>query len=243
MLSRIVELPFGGTAEVISMTGTEEELLFDRNKMADGRALNHLILNCTPMLRGAKPAYEQIANLLSPDRRALLLGIRLETYGAEINGTVPCPNDACRKKFPVYDLSIENVNVVPVEGCVTLEGTYDITLSDDSVAHMRVLDGQREQTIARVSESEMMTTALLVQLNGITFADGSELMENDKKKWLKKVPARFRSELRDGIQEHFVGPDTRFTAICPTCGTEVQGVLEGLQGFFLPQKSSLMEPR
>lgn len=226
-------------AIVTGMTGEEEDMFLDKKKMSDGRALNHVMLNCVGSINDVQPQYEDMAGLTTVDRLALLLGIRYETYGPDIVSTMRCMDAACRQSFPV-DLSLDAVTMHPTprsafEGPT---GEYDIALSDGAIARYRLLTGHGEQVLARTPEEEQMTIALMVPLVRVTRADGSLLPDNDKKKWLKKLGLRQRQELRDGIEAKAFGYDTRFKAPCPYCDTENSGVLEGLNGFFFLQKSS-----
>src|SRR6266496_1188072 len=101
-MSREVRLPWLGTmAQVREMTGVEEDLFLDQKKMEDGRAINHTLANCTETIdfgdggEAVKPQYEQVLNLLLPDRLTLVLAIREETFGPELHGTMKCTQ--CKK--------------------------------------------------------------------------------------------------------------------------------------------------
>lgn len=224
-------------AAVHGMTGEEEDLLLDKKKMQDGRAVNHVLVNCTETINGEKPAYEEMMGLKTVDRLALILGIRRETYGPDIHSTVTCANPECKKSFPV-DLSLDAVEMFPTPRSAFEEnGEYLVPLSDGTNVRMKMLTGHGEQRLAAAPDDEKMTLALLIPLVSVTSATGKVLPDNDKKKWLKRLGLRYRQELRDAIEDKQFGYDTRFKAKCEFCNFENQGVLEGLNGFFFLQKS------
>lgn len=224
-------------AIVNGMTGEEEDLLLDKKKMNDGRALNHVLLNCTESINGEKPTYEEMMGQKTVDRLALILGIRRETYGPDIHSVVTCVNPECKKSFPV-DLSLDAVEMFPTPRSDFDEnGGYSVLLSDGTEVRMKMLTGHGEQRMAAAPDDEKMTLALLIPLVGVTSAAGKVLPDNDKKKWLKRLGLRYRQELRDAIEDKQFGYDTRFTAKCEFCEFENKGVLEGLNGFFFLQKS------
>ena len=245
MLEAEVELPTGIIAKVREMTGEEEDLFLDKRKLVDGRAVNHLLHNCTLTIqevvegtRGepVKPDYNKIAiTMLSADRIALMLEIRRLTYGADLKGTTKCEQPDCRESIDL-DLSLDRIDKYDKTIQDVPEGKYQVKLEDGTVCQMRLMDGQGEQNVGKAPREDLLTMAIMVCIENATLPDNKSLQPNDKRKWLKKMPARMRHQLRDEIEAHHIGYDTRFTAACPECGFENAGTLEQLPNFFFPSR-------
>lgn len=243
-----VHLPSGLIANVREMTGEEEDMFLDRKKLTDGRAVNHMIHNCTlttqPLVEGTrmeptKPDYNAISiSMLSCDRIALMAEIRKLTYGNKIKGTKKCDNPECREVIHL-DLSMEAVDLYPTTIEDVPDGKYDLTLEDGTVCHMKLMDGQGEQNVAKAAKEDILTMAIMVCIDSVDLPEnGGQLQPNDKRRWLKKMSARVRQEIRGGIESHHIGPDTRWEVECPECGMDNVGTLEQLPNFFFPSTLS-----
>ena len=225
-----VTLPFDGRSlSVREMTGVEEDLLADEKKVRDGRAVNWLLANCSGM------DYNSVVALTTADRLAILLAIRMETYGGDLQATITCSNKSCHHKWNVSDFSLEKCDVYPRNRSdFGPNGEYQGKLSNGCGVTLRLLTGNDDRVFAAVSPDDRATFALMIPLMHINLPDGTVLQENDKKKWLKHLSVKYRGELRQIIDDHQIGYDTRYTVFCPECGTETIGVLEGLPSFFSP---------
>lgn len=231
-----VTLPFrGDTVTVREMTGAEEDLLGDEKKMRDGRAINHMLAACSGL------DYNTVVGLMQSDRLAILLAVRMETYGPDIKGTVTCPNKQCHNRWNVGDFSLSKVSVYKTQRSqFGPGGEYQGKLSNGCGITLRMLTGNDERSFAAVSADERLTLMLLIPLIHVALPDGTILQENDKKRWLKNLGARYRDEMREFIADHQLGYDTRFEVFCPECGNQLIGCIEGLPNFFSPSSSTIM---
>ena len=248
MLETEVELPTGIIAKVREMTGEEEDLFLDKKKLTDGRAVNHLLHNCTLTMQEvvdgertepAKPDYNKIAlTLLSADRIALMLAIRRLTYGPDIKGVTKCEQPECRESIDL-ELSLDRIDKYETTIQDVPDGKYQTKLEDGTVCQMQLMNGQGEQNVNKAPREDLLTMAIMVCIESAVLPGNKPLMANDKRKWLKKMPARMRHQLRDEIEAHHIGHDTRFDAVCPECGFENAGTLEQLPNFFFPSRISM----
>jgi hypothetical protein len=227
---REVQLPLGGTAEVRGMKGREEDLLSNEKLVRSGEAMELLLAGCTSRLRELTEETEgrgirtaDTEALLSPDRVALLLAIRAETYGDTVECELQCAERSCREKFAV-DVDLSEISSKPAKG----EGPYTATLSDGTVVKFDFMTGKREKALARM-KTNVATAALEARVK-----DVSGTHRNDIRRWLEDVSAGLRNELRNKMEELDCGPEVIATAECPTCGEEVQFVIPEQRGFFFP---------
>ncbi|KKK88207.1 hypothetical protein LCGC14_2745510, partial [marine sediment metagenome] len=224
------------------------DLFLDKKKLVDGRAVNHLLHNCTLTVQEVvegkrsepiKPDYNRIAiTMLSADRIALMLEIRRLTYGPDIKGTTKCEQPECREPIDL-DLSLDRIDKYDKTIQDVPDGKYQIKLEDGTVCQMRLMDGQGEQNVGKAPREDLLTMAIMVCIESAILPGNKPLQLNDKRKWLKKMPARMRHQLRDEIEGHHIGHDTRFVAVCIECGFENAGTLEQLPNFFFPSRISM----
>ena len=250
MLENEITLPSGIIAKVREMTGEEEDLFLDKKKLADGRSVNHLLHNCTLTLQDvvegqrtepAKPDYNRVAlTMLSADRIALMLEIRRLTYGPELKGVTKCEQPDCRENIDL-ELSLDRIEKYENTIDKVPGGKYQITLEDGTVCQMKLMDGNGEQNVSKAPRDDLLTMAIMVCIESATLPGNKPLQTNDKKKWLKRMSARIRHQLRDEIEDHHIGDDTRYAAVCSECGFENAGTLEQLPNFFFPSRISAMK--
>lgn len=223
----LLKLPLGQEVEYRGMTGREEDILTNRKKVMSGEALDEVLANCT--LRIGENKNVQIGDvqrLKGPDRAALLIAIRRESFGDELTADLKC--DECREMFGVsVDLSQLPDRPAP-EG----EAPYTIEVEvDGKPVKLMVdfIDGRAENALAKVKDN----VATMAMLYAIKEIEG--VHSNDKKRWLLDLPIRARNEIRDKLKILECGPDPVATADCPNCGNEVTFNVQSQPGFFFPR--------
>jgi len=98
-------------AEVIPLTGQEEELLSNAEKAVTAVLVTQILSRCVARIGGIAPVTEEIArSLLVGDRQYLLLKLREATFGDIVLSTVNCPWSDCKQKVDI-DFSLENVPI------------------------------------------------------------------------------------------------------------------------------------
>lgn len=232
-----ITLPLGTVAEYRGMTGRDEDLLTNRKKVESGEALNELLSNCTLALvttdesgaerRIAPVQAGDIKRLKQPDRLALLLAIRVESFGAEMTANLEDPDS--KEKFSVtVDLSTLEQKPAPrlPNGAID-PGPYTVELSNGQKVMVDYLDGKKEQLLTKTREN-LLTAAMFYRI-----VEVQNVHANDIKKWLMDLPVRLRNELRGKLEALDCGPVTKLTADAPS-GEEVTFDIQGETSFFFP---------
>lgn len=221
LLREQITLPSGIQATVREMTGREEDLLSNEKHLRSHQALDLVLGNLIEELDGKKPNQEDIANMWSADRTAVLLKSRQLTYGNLVRGDVKCANCKAEEHVEVDLAAIENRPAPAAMERVVQVGDTAVTL--------RALRGRDERNIAMSKSKDVFTTALLVRIAEI---DG--VPEVQHRPWLQNLSLRLRDQLRREAAELDFGPDTSIEFTCPSCGHDNRADVMGLAGFFFP---------
>lgn len=250
-------LPLGTNVTYRGMTGTDEDLLSNNAKVRSGQAINQILANCTSRLalpgKDAKTNISEndFSRLKSPERSALLLAIRRESYGDDVLIDLQCA--ACREKFAItFDLAQLKVKPARKAADGTIDpGPYTLTLTlpgvqpaksgltgveaeDDSAPRVRevvvdFLDGRREVELAKTKEN-IASMAMLVRIKSVEGVHQNRVFE-----WLQNLPVASRSALRKEMATTECGIEEEQTADCPSCGEEVAFNALQQPRFFFPQ--------
>lgn len=221
-------LPLGTEVELKGMTGRDEDLLTNKKKVQDGSAIDELMANCTVRLgETTKVQVGDINRLEEPDRSSLLLAIRRESYGDEMDAELTCSE--CKKKWNVQvDLStIEDKNAP--DDYVAGE-PFDGTLSNGTKVRFRYLTGVTEKKVSKAGEARV-TEAMLARLEEV-----QNVHKNDLRKWLLGLEVKIRAELRALMASKDCGPDFVKKADCPNCETENEFSVQAQASFFFPEQ-------
>jgi hypothetical protein len=148
------------TAQVRELTGKDEEKLSRINiTSALPLYLRTLVTQGTEYIGNVEPSKEIIDQLLVGDREALILGIRIATYGDDVPIRVICPN--CEA---TQDVAIELSKDVPVKTLDEPEvRTFDVPLRKGSVAVVQLATvAVQDEILAHpnTSEAELKTITL-----------------------------------------------------------------------------------
>jgi hypothetical protein len=222
----IVQLPFGGDAEVREMTGKEEDVLGNEKLVRSGVAVDRIMQACTVRLReNSQVSEKDIEKLASPDRLALMLAVRRATYGDIVDCDLRCPHKDCEGEFSV-EVDLSKLPEKARKG----DPPYEVTLKDGTKVTFGPMTGRNERAVMRARE-DVGTAALFAQIEQV-----SGVHPNDIRRWLKEVSARVRVELRAAMEEFDCGIDVFCTAECEQCGKDVRFVVSQQTGFFFPKK-------
>lgn len=200
-------------AMVDEMTGLAEERLARIDPVANLPLFLHTMVESSlDNIGGHKATPEMIKSLLVGDREALILGIRIATYGDELEMHITCPE--CRAE---EDLAIELSKDVPVKKMETpAVRQYDVELRRGRVAVVQPTTSGVQDAIWDIKKSaaEMKTATLERTVLSI---DGMP-MDHRMAQSLGMGDRRTLLDFLDDIQP---GPDYEGVRLpCQACGLE-----------------------
>ena len=221
------------TVEIRAMTAREEDILTSRALIKKGTVITHLIQSCLT------DKSIDVKNMISGDRNALMISLRITGYGQEYGVEVDCPACAARSKqeFDLAALEVKTLDIDPVTpGTNEFEFVLPITKKK---VHFKFLTGADEEEIAIVQERKkksgfksdnLITTRLMysiVSIDGIT----------DKSKingFIRNMPARDSLALRRFIDKSEPGIDMKSWMSCQSCFADSEVRLPLGATFFWP---------
>jgi hypothetical protein len=204
------------SVEIRAMTTKEEDILTSRALLKKGTVITELIKSC--MVDKTVNVYD----MLSGDRNALMVAIRITGYGPEYNAEIECPscNVKSEQSFNLAELPIKQLEVEPV---TTGKNIFEFTLPyTKKVVRFRFLTGRDEEEIMVTQEKQkkIMSNDTLVTTNllySIVSVDGIE----DRTKiasFVRNMPARDSLALRNFIKDSEPGIEMKSQMECPSCG-------------------------
>lgn len=236
----ILKLPLGGMVRYRGMTGREEDLLMNQRKFKSGEAIDEVLANCVEAFgtedeSGAfQPTKEfvqvdDILRLKTPDRLALLLAVRRESYGDELDVEMKC--ESCDETFNA-NIDLSQIETKPVPEDYDPENGFEVVLgSGEDKKHVRFdyMTGNHERVLAKQKDN-LMTAAMRARLRSV-----EGVHRNDLKRWLLELPIHLRRELRQKMSDSDCGPVMSRKVDCPYCGHEHTISVHHAPGFFYPE--------
>jgi len=204
------------TVEVRAMTAREEDILTSRALIKKGTVISELIKSCLVDKR------VDVSQLLSGDRNALMVALRVTGYGADYNVEVDCPACGTKSKqtFNLSELELKSLDLDPVEpGSNLFETTLPVTKKK---VRFKFLTGADEEEILTIQERKkkvggmgdnVVTTRLQFSIVAIEGKTDKNLINA----FIRNMPARDSLHLRNHIDKHEPGIDMTSHMDCPSC--------------------------
>ena len=203
--------------EIKAMTAKEEDILTSRALLKKGTVITELIRSCL-VDRSINPL-----DLLSGDRNALMVAIRITGYGHMYDAELEC--SSCSEKFKwefnLAELPIKPLNIEPaVEG--TNQFLFTLPSSKKNVK-FKFLTGADEEEINRYLErtkkhnlggESNVTTNLLFSITEIEGITDRTKISN----FVRSMLAMDSKALRTHIRESEPGIIMKQDATCTACG-------------------------
>lgn len=205
------------SVEVRAMTAREEDILTSQALLKKGTVITELIKSCLV------DRSFNVLDLLSGDRNALMVAIRVTGYGAEYSTEIECPecNVKSSHDFDLGALKIKRLELDPV---VLGENLFEFSLPyTKKTVKFKFMTGRDEEEMMSTSQKQKklglstdnsVTTNLL---HTIISVDGIE----DRAKissFVKMLPARDSLALRNYIKDHEPGIVMKQETTCNACG-------------------------
>ncbi len=216
-----------------SMTAREEDLLTSSALLKAGTVIDKLIESC--LINKSVKA----DSLLSGDRNALLVAIRVVGYGSEYKVKVKCPecDEQFEHPFVLNELKVKRLNAEPVvQGKNEFE--YVLPLSKLRV-HFKLLTGADEKIISQSDERKRKVTGLMETrvtnrlLHSIVSINGEE----DRSK-LSMIVSNLRAGDSRALRSYMDKVEPQLEMIqsckCQQCGEESEVDVPIGASFFFP---------
>jgi hypothetical protein len=203
--------------EIRAMTAREEDILTSQALLKKGTVITELIKSCLV------DRSVNVLDLLSGDRNALMVAIRVTGYGPEYSVEIECPE--CSVKSPHdFNLAALPIKRLEIEPVLPGENLFEFVLpyskksvkfkfmtgrDEEEIATM----GQKQKKLGLVSESNV-TTGLLYSIVSIDGIEDRAKIAN----FVKVMPARDSLALRNYMKDNEPGIVMKQETTCSACG-------------------------
>ena len=212
------ESPMHGkeSVSIRAMTAREEDILTSKALIKKGTVISELLRSCV-VDNGFEPDV-----MLTGDRNALMVALRVTGYGVEYKVEVDCPACGTRSKqeFNLAELPLKRLSINPVvEGSNLFETTLPVTKKK---IEFKFLTGKEEKEISQLQErrkkqgqktDNLVTTRLtysIASIDGITDRNKIQF-------FIRNMPAKDSLFLRRFIDKHEPGIEMKSWMDCPNC--------------------------
>jgi len=219
--------------EIKCMTAKEEDLLTSRALIKNGTVISKLLQSC--MLNKIIDPDD----LLTGDRNAILIAIRVTGYGSDYGVKIDCPecNEQFENEFSLNSLEIKNLGAQPLQPNMNLFSfTLPITKKE---VHFKLLTGRDEAELLEIEKRrkkigqqvEASVTGRLskciVSIGGVS--DGTKLARQ-----VANMPAGDSRALRKYIDDIEPSVEMKQWVTCPSCGEQSEVNIPLGISFFWP---------
>lgn len=245
----VVPIPSGGktypqdhplhgreTLEIRAMTAREEDILTSKALLKKGTVITELIKSCL-VDKSFNPN-----DMLTGDRNALMVAVRITGYGAGYDAEVECP--ACEVKasqtFNLAELPLIPLGIEPVApGMNVFEFVLPRT---KKVVRFKFMTGHDEVDIMASAEKQkrlnlgnsidsVVTTNLLYSIVNISGVEDRGKIGS----FVRMMPAQDSLALRNYIRDNEPGIKMKQDVVCKSCGHEWEVSIPLGASFLWPQ--------
>lgn len=213
-----VDHPFNelDRVEIRSMTAREEDILTSRALIKKGTVITELIKSCL-VNKSVDPL-----DLLTGDRNALMVAIRITGYGADYDAEIEC--SACGvKSAHVFNLSEFPIKHLEIEPVAPYTNEFEFVLPRTGrIVRFKFATGRVEEEIMLTQEKlrkmgvqneTNVTTNLLYSVLSISGVEDRQQLSN----MIRNLPAMESKALREYIRDNEPGLQMRQNIECPSC--------------------------
>jgi hypothetical protein len=223
------------TLEIKPMTAREEDILTSRAYIKNGTVISELIKSCLI------DKSINVDELISGDRNALMIALRITGYGADYEVECECPKCSVSSKqsFDLSQLKIKRLEIEPVsEGSNLFEIELPVS---KKVIKVKFLNGYDEKEIMQTTERKKKLGLQHDNLVTDRLAYSISTVQNisDKNKisqFAREMPARDSLALRKFLDNNEPGVDMTVEMKCPSCFQDSSLRLPLGTSFFWPDR-------
>ncbi len=212
------------SVEIRSMTAREEDILTSRALLKGGKAISLLLRSCVVDKR------IDVDKMLSGDRNALLIGIRITGYGPEYSTAITCPGcgEEVKKIIDLREMPIKHFpeGVQPLRaGANEFEFTlpklkkrvvFKLMTGEDEKELLLYAENSRKQSVVE----ELITTRHRIMIQSL----GGEADRGKLAQLIRNMPASDSRAFRKYVDTLTPGVELKVAFECPSCGHEAREV-------------------
>ena len=212
------ESPLHGqeTVQIRAMTAKEEDILTSKALIKKGTVITHLLQSCLINKE------IRVDEMLSGDRNALMVALRVTGYGSSYNVEVDCPSCSERSKqaFDLTELKINRLETAPVAvGANLFE--FELPVTKKSIRY-KFLTGIDEQDIMvtqerRKKQGQQSDNLVTMRLQHAIISIATVNDKNKIAMFIQNMPARDSLALRRHIDRAEPGIEMKAWMDCPSC--------------------------
>lgn len=222
------------TVDIRSMTAKEEDILTSRALIKKGTVISHLLRSCII------DKNIDVESMISGDRNAVMVALRITGYGAGYNVEIDCPEcgDRNKQEFSLAELPIKRLKIEPiVDGANLFE--FLLPISKKRVI-FRFLTGADETEMSQETDRRKKKLGLENE-SGVTLRLQTALVEvegiKDRNKiaqFVRSMPAGDSRALRKFMEDNEPGVEMKSFLSCSSCGENSEVRLPLGASFFWP---------
>jgi len=222
--------------EIKAMTAQEEDILMSPALLKQGKIMSQLLSSCI-VDKTIDPD-----EMLSGDRNAVMVAIRITGYGADYSVSTQCPNCTFTsvQTYDLGQLALKRLDLSPVNDSGSIF-EFKLPVTGKTV-HFKFLSGKEESDRSLMLErmkkmtngmgvEREVTSKLETQIISIDGIDD----RNAIRQFVSKMPARDSKSLRRHIQISEPGVDMNVDMKCPECMKHGRVALPLGANFFWPE--------
>ena len=212
------ESPLHGqeTVQIRAMTAKEEDILTSKALIKKGTVITHLLQSCLI------DKSVRVDEMLSGDRNALMVALRVTGYGSDYNVEVDCPacSERSKQSFDLTELKINRLSTAPIAvGANVFE--FELPVTKKGV-RFKFLTGIDEQDIMvtqerRKKQGQQADNLVTMRLQHAIVSIANVTDRNKIAMFISNMPARDSLALRRHIDGAEPGIEMKAWMDCPSC--------------------------
>ena len=225
------DLPSGIPVEIQEVTGAAEKMLLDRKEMKTGKGLNRFILsslvsyNNEPVMNDNN-GMNLVLDMKSGDRNYLILRIRMNNYGEELDFNYKCPTCGKTSGYHInFQEALDNgeLKVYPYRDDMPI-----VVNTRSGIAEIDYMTGRDEEWLALQKEVDLISIAVA----GCSAFNGHKPTYKEFENLFVKDLNKIRLEIL-GLKG---GLDPKIELECsnPDCNNSYEVMLYQIPDFFTP---------
>ena len=208
------------TVDIKAMTAKEEDILMNRTLVRKGTVVSELIKSCLI------DKNIDVNSMISGDRNALMVAVRITGYGAEYAPKVTCPSCESQQDFSVNleNLPVKELDLDKLKQVSPGQNAFEFVLPfSKKTVVFKFLTGKEEEKMLQdieakrkkgIVQENLVTTKLMYSIIAIEGNTERGFINQ----FCQYMPARDSLALRKVLDESEPGIDMSSDFVCNGCG-------------------------